>query len=104
MGHCLSENFAVPDLCLQIGIGKYFMRNLLGFIDSDVEKLSTGDEVNRNTPVTVNQVIAKRRQYRQIWCVNNCVMLQFNYMQLKRLEAMKDSTPGLNNDLVITIT
>ena len=69
-----------------------------------MEKFSTGDEVDRNTLVTVNQVIVKSWQDRQIWDVNGGVMLQHKSMQLKRLQATKQSTPGLNNDIGITNT
>ena len=68
-----------------------------------MERLSTGEEVNHNTLVTMNKVIEKRRQDRQIWYGNYGVMFQRKYMQLKRLQAMKESNPGLNNDLGITI-
>ena len=67
-------------------------------------KLSTGDEVTRSTLATVIQVIAKKRQDRQIWDANDGVMVQQNDMQIKRLQAMKESTPGINNNIGITIT
>ena len=38
-----------------------------------------------------------------MWYGNDGVMFQRKYMQLKRLQAMKESNPGLNNDLGITI-
>ena len=41
------ENFVVPVLHLQIFLGNDILNNLLGFIESDVEKLSTGEEVAR---------------------------------------------------------
>ena len=69
------KNFIVPVLNLQIGLGNYVLNNLLGFIDSDVEKLSTGEEVARNTLVELNQVIAKRQKNHQIWDVNDGVVL-----------------------------
>ena len=53
------KNIIVPVLCLQIGIVNDVFRKLLYFIDYDVDRLSTGDEVSRNRIVTVNQVIAK---------------------------------------------
>ena len=62
----LVKNFIVPVLHPQIGLRNDFISNLLDLIDSYVERLSTGDEVARNTLVTVNQVISKRRQDRQI--------------------------------------
>ena len=43
-------------------------------MDSDVKKLSTGDKLDHNTLVTLNQVIAKRRQKRKIWDVNDGLM------------------------------
>ena len=69
------KNFIFPVLHIQIGLGNYFLRNLIYYIESKVEKLSTGEEVARNTLVTLNHVIAKRRQNRQIWYVNDIVML-----------------------------
>ena len=75
MGQCSSEIFIVPVLHIQRGIGNYILSNLLDFIDSDVEKLYIGEEVARNTLVKVNQVITKRRQDRQIWDINDGVML-----------------------------
>ena len=62
----LVKNFIDPVLHIQIGLGNDVLSNLLDLIDSYVEKLSTGDEVARNTLVKVNQVISKRRQDRQI--------------------------------------
>ena len=69
------KNFIVPVINLQIGLGKNVSRNLIGFIDSDTEKLSTGEEVARNTLVTVNQVIKNRRKECQIWDFNDGIML-----------------------------
>ena len=57
------KNFIVPFLHIQICLKNYSLSNLIDFIDSDVEKLSTGEEVDRNTLMILNQVIAKRRQY-----------------------------------------
>ena len=54
--------------------------------------------------MTVNQVISKRRQKLQISYVKDGVMLQHKAIQLEQLQSMKDSNPGLNNDLGITIT
>ena len=54
--------------------------------------------------VTVNQVVAKRFQDRQIWDINDGVILQQISMQITWLQDMKDSTTLLNNDLGITIT
>ena len=54
--------------------------------------------------VTVNQVVAKRFQDRQIWNINDGVILQQISMQITWLQDMKDSTTLLNNDLGITIT
>ena len=45
----LVKNFIVPVLHLQIGIGNDVLSKLLDLLDSDVEKLSTGEEVTRNT-------------------------------------------------------
>ena len=81
----LVKNFIFPVLHIQIGHGNDILRNLLDFIEYDVEKLSTGEEGYFNTLVTLNQVIKKRRQDLQIWDVNYCVMLRRKYMQLKRL-------------------
>ena len=69
------KNFIVPVLHIQIGLGNYFLKNLLDYIDSDVQKLSTGEEVARNTLVTVNQVITNRRKECQIWDFNDGIML-----------------------------
>ena len=69
------KNFIVLVLHIQIGLSNDVLSNLLDFIDSGAEKLSTGEEVARNTLVTVNQVITKRWQDRQIWDVNDGVML-----------------------------
>ena len=98
------KNSIVPVLHLQIGIRNDVLSNLLVFIDSDVEKLSTGEEVAYSKLVTVNKVISKRRQDRQIWDVNDGVMLQHKALQIKRIQAIKESTLGINNDLGITIT
>ena len=59
------KNFIVPVLHIQIGLGTYSLKNLLYFIDSDVNKLSTGGEMAHNTLVTLNQVITK------IWKMSN---------------------------------
>ena len=91
MGQCSSEKSIVPVLHLQIGLGNDVLRNLLGFVDSDVGKLSTGEEGDYNTLVSLNQVINKRRQYHQICDVNDGVMFQRKAMHLKRLHAMKAS-------------
>ena len=69
------KNFIVPVINLQIGLGNNFSRNLIGFIESDTEKLSKGEEVARNTLVTVNQVITNRRKECQIWDFNDGIML-----------------------------
>ena len=69
------KNFIVPVLHIQIGLVNDFLNDLLYFIESDADKLSKGEEVARNTLVTLNQVIAKRRQNRQIWDVNDGVMV-----------------------------
>ena len=53
------KNFIVPVLHLQIGLGNDDLNKFIDFIDSDVEKLSTGEEVVRNMLVTLNQVIEK---------------------------------------------
>ena len=55
------KNFIVTVLHLQIGIGNDVLNELLDFIDSDVDEVSTGDEVARNTLVTLNQITAKRQ-------------------------------------------
>ena len=53
------NNLIVPVLHLQIGLGNDDLNKCLDFIDSDVEKLSTGEEVVRNMLVTLNQFIKK---------------------------------------------
>ena len=58
--------FIVPVLHIQIFLGVDVLRNHIGFIDSDMDKLSTGEEMIHNTLVIVNQVIAKSRQDLQI--------------------------------------
>ena len=68
-----------------------------------MEKLSTCEEVDHNTLGTLNQVIAKIHQNRQIWDVNYGIMLRSKAMQIKRLQSMKESTPGLNDDMGIAI-
>ena len=60
------KNFIVPVLHRQIGLGNDVLNNFLDFIDYDLENLSTGEEVDRNTLVTLNQVIVKRQQNCQI--------------------------------------
>ena len=60
------KNLIVPAIHPPIGLRNYILRNLLGFVDSDVEKLSKREEVSHSTLVTVNQVIAKSQQDRQI--------------------------------------
>ena len=82
---------------------KWCLNNLLDFIDSDVEKLSTGESITRNTLVTLNQVIAKIWQNRQIWYVSDGVMLRRKSMQINRVQSMKESTPVINDYFVITI-
>ena len=57
----------------------------------------------RNKLVTLNQVITKRRQNRQIWDANDGVTLRRKAMQIKWLQDVKESTPRLNDDLGITI-
>ena len=52
------KNFIVPVLYFRIGLGNDFFLNL-DFIYSDMEKLSTCEEVAHNTLGTLNQVIAK---------------------------------------------
>ena len=56
-----------------------------------------------NTLVTLNQVIEKNPQDHQIWDINDGVILPHKYIQIKQLRAMKESTPGINNDIGITI-
>ena len=98
------KSFIVPVFHLQIGLINDFLKNLLDFIDSDVEKLSTGEEGARNTLVTLNQFTTKIWKNFQIWDVNDGVMLQHKAMQLNQPQGTKESTPGLNDDIVITIT
>ena len=54
------KNFIVLVLHIQIDLANYVLNNLINCIDSDVERLSTGKEVVRNTLVALNQVITKR--------------------------------------------
>ena len=89
------KNFTVPDLRLQVDLGNGILNNLIDFITSDVEKFSNAEEVARNTMATLNQAIAKRGQNCQIWDFNDYVMLGRKSMQLKQIQAMKDSTSGL---------
>ena len=93
------KNFIVPVLHLQIGIENDVLNNLTNLIDSDVEKLSKGEEVACNAMVILNQVIVKIWQNHQIWDVHAGVMLQHKARQLKRIQATKESTPGLNYDI-----
>ena len=58
----------------------------------------------RNKLVTLNQVITKRRQNRQIWDANDGVTLRRKAMQIKWLQDVKESTPRLNDDLGIIIS
>ena len=51
------KNFIVPVLHIQIGLVNDFLNDLLYFIESDADKLSKGEEVARNTLVTLNRVI-----------------------------------------------
>ena len=97
------KNLIVPVLHLQIGLGYDVLNNLIDFIDYDVQKLSTCEEVARNALVTFNQFNVKRWQNRKIWDVNDGVMLRRKAMQLKQLQAMKESTLGINYDPVIKI-
>ena len=89
MGQFPVKNFIFSVLHLQIGLGNYFLRNLLYSVDSDVENLSTGEEVARNTLLTLNQVITKIRKKRQIWAVNYGLMLLCKAMQIKWLQDTK---------------
>ena len=104
MGQCSSEKLLNPSSSSPKGLENYVLNNLIDFIDSDVEKLSTGEEAACNTMVTLNQVVAKRWQNHKIWYVNDGVMLRCKSMQLKRLWDIKDSTQGVNDDIVITIS
>ena len=54
------NNFIVPFIHIQIGLGNYVLIKLFGLVNYNVEKLCTGEEVDRNTMVTVNQVIEKK--------------------------------------------
>ena len=97
------KKIIVPVIHFQICTGNDILINLLDFIDFHVYKLSTGDEVTRSTLATVIQVIAKKRQDRQIWDANDGVTLRRKAMQIKWLQDVKESTPRLNDDLGITI-
>ena len=99
----LVKNFIVPVLRLQIYLGNDVLNNLIDFIDYDVDTLYIGEEMAHITLVILNQVVAKIQQNRQIWDVNDGLMLRRKYIQLKRLQAMKESNPGLNDNIGITI-
>ena len=99
----LVKNFIVPVLRLQIYLGNDVLNNLIDFIDYDVDTLYIGEEMAHITLVILNQVVAKIQQNRQIWDVNDGLMLRRKSIQLKRLQAMKESTPGLNDNIGITI-
>ena len=62
-----------------------------------------GEELYRNTLVTVNQLISKGQKDHQIWGVNDGVMLQTKDMQINHLQTIKQSKPGINNNIVIAI-
>ena len=51
------KKFIVKVIHIQIGLGNNVLKKLLDFIESDVEKLSTVEEVAHNTLVTLNQSI-----------------------------------------------
>ena len=51
------KTFIVLFLYIQRGIKNDALSNINYFIDLDVEKLSTGEEVDRKTLVKLNQVI-----------------------------------------------
>ena len=76
----LVNNFIVPFINLQIVLGNDVLRNLIDFIDYDVENSSIGDEVAHNTLVTDNQAIEKSQQEHQILDFNDAVMLIFKDM------------------------
>ena len=88
-GSLPENNFIVPVLHLQIGLGNYAFKNLLCFLNSGAEKLSMGEELYRNTLVTVNQLISKGQKDHQIWGVNDGVMLQTKDMQINHLQTIK---------------
>ena len=79
----------VPDIRIKIGLGKYALINLPYFVDSDVDRLSTGEEVAHHTLVKVYQLIVKRRHDRQIWYDNGGFMLRHKDMQLNQIQDMK---------------
>ena len=56
-----------------------------------------------NTLVIVNPVIVKRRQDRQILDVDDGIRLLRKAIHINRIHSMKDSTPGINIYLGITI-
>ena len=57
------KNFIVLVNHPQLGIYNDDLINIIDLIDSDVTKLSTGEEVACNKLVTLNQAIAKMWQY-----------------------------------------
>ena len=59
----------------QIGLVKNVLRNMINFIDYDVNSLSKYEEVSNSTPVIVNQVVSKRRKYRQMRYANDGFVL-----------------------------
>ena len=74
------NNFIIPVINIQIGHRDDFLSKLIDFIDYDVEKLSTCDEVARNTLVTSNQAIEKIHQDHKILDFNDAFMLRCKYM------------------------
>ena len=53
------KTFIVRFLHIQRGIDNYALSNIIDLIDSDVENLSTDEEVDRNIIVKINQDIEK---------------------------------------------
>ena len=53
------KNFIFPALHIKIGLGKYVLSNILGFVSYDMDRLFTGEEVACKTLMTLNQVIEK---------------------------------------------
>ena len=58
------KTFIVQFLHIQRIIKNDALSNINYFIDSDMEKLSTGEEVDQHTLVKLNQFNEKRWQYR----------------------------------------
>ena len=98
------EKCIVLFIHLQIGIWGVVLRNLIVFIGSNVNNLSSVEEVAKNKRMKVNQVISQRRKDLQMWGTNYGFLLQLKSTQMERLHSMKESTLEGNNDIGSKIT